>query len=343
MGIPKIFSSLMLQTIPLRASSQLLQGIMFAVITIVIWVGFVIIAKASTHGLLTGLDIATLRILGASVVLLPVGYCLNKNNAKDKSQIHNPQKNLTSSSFAGLSPLSLRLTINLGLPGGLMFAVFSYSGFFFAPAGHAAVLLQGSLPLWTTLIAWFILKDRISGSRYIGVGFILTGDLLVGGPSLLNSLNHEGMWRGDALFILASIAWSYYAVMVRHHQVSPLKATTAITVFAFFTFLPAYLFLCMSGLLESHILETSISNVAFQMFFQGLLSVVVSGITFNQMVRYFGPVRTTMITAVVPGLGALGASFILDEVLILNVFVGLVLVTLGVLFGIGFRSSKKQA
>jgi drug/metabolite transporter (DMT)-like permease len=96
------------------------------------------------------------------------------------------------------------------------------------------------------------------------------------------------------------------------------------------------------GLVQSHILETSLSTIAFQMVFQGLLSAVISGITFNQMVRHFGPVRTTMFTAVVPGLGALGASIFLDEVLSLSVFLGLTLVTLGVLFGIGLRSSKNK-
>jgi len=342
MSTSKIFSNLTLLLLSLRESSKLIQGIIFALITIVIWVGFIIVARASSHGLLTGLDIATLRILGASVTLFPLGYWLNKNSLKNKSHTRCPKEKLELSSFAGLSPLSLRLTIKLGVPGGLMFAAFSYSGFFFAPAAHAAVLLQGSLPLWTTLIAWVILKNRIAGDRLIGVGFILVGDLLVGGPSLLNSFNSEGMWRGDALFILASFSWSYYAVMVRHHEVPPIHATLAITVFAFFTFLPIYFFFCLMGLLQSHILETSLSTIAFQMVFQGLLSAVISGITFNQMVRHFGPVRTTMFTAVVPGLGALGASIFLDEVLSLSVFLGLTLVTLGVLFGIGLRSSKNK-
>ena len=70
------------------------------------------------------------------------------------------------------------------------------------------------------------------------------------------------------------------------------------------------------------------------MLFQGVGSVVISGITFTQMIRYFGPVRSTMITALVPGLSALGAVVFLGEPLFWNLSAGLALVTLGILFGV---------
>jgi drug/metabolite transporter (DMT)-like permease len=322
----------------LTLTPNLVRGVFFALVTIVIWVGFIIIAKASSHGSLTGLDIAALRILGASIILLPLGFWINKN----KNPIPHKDSVSKDSSFAGLSPLSFKLTATLGLSGGLLYAVLAYSGFFFAPASHAAVLLPGSLPLWTSLIAFFILNERIAKYRLFGLALILGGDLTVGGPSLVNAVGEQSIWRGDLLFILASIAWSYYAVMVRSRQVKPVYATTAITVFVFFTYLPSYIFLCMTGVLKTNIWETSLDTLLFQMFFQGVLSVVVSGITFNQMVRYFGPVRTTMMTAVVPALAALGASIYLDEHLSSNVIMGLILVTFGIFFGIGSRSVKAR-
>ena len=50
-----------------------------------------------------------------------------------------------------------------GLLGGLMYALLAYSGFFYAPAAHASVLLPGSLPLWTSLLAVVVLGERIDG------------------------------------------------------------------------------------------------------------------------------------------------------------------------------------
>jgi drug/metabolite transporter (DMT)-like permease len=75
-------------------------------------------------------------------------------------------------------------------------------------------------------------------------------------------------------------------------------------------------------------------DVVFQMFFQGVGSVVISGITFTKMIQHFGPVRSTMITALVPGLSALSAALVLGEPLSWNVLAGLGLVTAGILFGV---------
>ena len=65
--------------------------------------------------------------------------------------------------------------------------------------------------------------------------------------------------------------------------------------------------------------------------------MVISGITFNLMIRHYGPVRSTMITALVPGLSALGAVALLNEPLTLNLIAGLALVTGGIMLGVRQR------
>ena len=62
--------------------------------------------------------------------------------------------------------------------------------------------------------------------------------------------------------------------------------------------------------------------------------MVISGITFTQMIRHYGPVRSTMITSLVPGLSALGAVVFLGEPLGWHLLLGLSLVTAGILFGV---------
>jgi drug/metabolite transporter (DMT)-like permease len=68
--------------------------------------------------------------------------------------------------------------------------------------------------------------------------------------------------------------------------------------------------------------------------------VVISGIAFTQMIRYFGPVRSTMLTAIVPGLSALGAVIFLGEPLGLNLIMGLALVTTGIVVGVRAASGS---
>jgi drug/metabolite transporter (DMT)-like permease len=243
-------------------------------------------------------------------------------------------------SLWGLSPLPLRVTVQAGFFGGLMFALLVYIGFFFAPAAHASVLLPGSLPLWTTLLMWLFLSEHIGLHRALGLGLILVGDILVGGLSLLKAFDGGEVWRGDMLFMSASICWAAYSVTVRQFGLDAVRATMAIIAFAFVSFLPAYVLLVGLGLLPTHFEQASWTEILLQASFQGLGSVVISGISFTQMIRSFGPVKSTMITALVPGLSAFGAVVVLGEPLSWNLAAGLALVTCGILLGVRQVAAK---
>ena len=315
----------------MRFSSRTV-GLASAIITVLIWTGFIVIARASASRGLLPLDIALARIVGASTVLLPWAWWLMRPAR---------QRGEKTGSLLGLSPLPLVQTVRAGFFGGLLYAVLAYSGFFFAPAAHASVLLPGSLPLWTTLLAWFVLREKVSTARAMGLGFIVLGDLLVGGLSLLRAFEGGDVWKGDVMFMCAACSWAAYSVTVRRFGLDAVRATMAITAFAFVFFVPVYLVLIGLGILPTHLHQVPGSEILFQAAFQGVGSVVISGITFTQMVRHFGPVRSTMITALVPGLSALGAVWFLGEPMHWNLLAGLALVTGGILFGV--RQAKPAA
>ena len=309
-------------------------GLLAAIVTVTIWTSFIVIARATAHRNLTPLDICLLRFIGAALVLLPWGGWLVWRRARDSGAALAPP------SWLRLSPLSFKLTALIGSLGGVAYAALAYSGFYFAPAAHASVLLPGTLPLTTTLMAVLILKDRVTPTRAIGLSLIFLGDLLVGGASVLQAWGQSGsqVWKGDLLFLSASTCWAVYSVLVRKHALQAVQATIAISVFAFFSYVPAYALLVGSGLLVSQLASAPDAEIAFQMVFQGMGSVVISGISFTKMVQYFGPVRSTMITAVVPGLSALGAVLFLGEPLYWNLLAGLALVTLGIVFGVRLQA-----
>ena len=296
-------------------------GIAAAVVTVTIWTAFIVIARASAARSLNPFDIALLRIAGAGMVLLPWGAWLVRHQETP--------------GWLGLSPLPWRITALTGLFGGLVYSVLAYCGFFFAPAAHASVLMPGSLPLWTSLLAIFLLGERIKGARAIGLALIVGGALMVGGTSLLHAFDEGAqIWKGDLLFMSAAFCWATYGVLARKFGLDAVRATIAITVFAFVCYVPLYLALALTGLVPSRLFSAPGGEVLFQMAFQGVGSVVISGITFTLMVQHFGPVRTTMITALVPGLSALGAVLVLGEPMHWNLLAGLALVTVGILFGV---------
>ncbi|WP_047785884.1 DMT family transporter [Variovorax paradoxus] len=315
-------------------------GIGAAVVTVLVWTAFIVIARASAARSLTPFDLALARICGASLVLVPWGAWMVMKGLR--------QRDGTASSLFGLSPLSLRVTASAGIFGGVAYALLAYSGFFFAPAGHASVLMPGSLPLWTTLLAALVLRDRITPGRAFGLALIVAGDLVVGGRSLLHAFDGGEVWKGDLLFMAAAFCWACYSVVARRHGLDAVRATIAITVFALLAYVPVYSLLVAGGAVVSRIGSAPWGEVAFQMLFQGVGSVVVSGITFTKMIQYFGPVRSTMITALVPGLSAFGAVIWLDEPLHWNLIAGLLLVTAGILFGVqkataGGRAAPRPA
>jgi drug/metabolite transporter (DMT)-like permease len=307
------------------AFSQLSIGRLAAVVTVLIWTSFIIVARASASHVLLPLDIACARILGASSVLLPWAWWLMREARQRGEKV---------GSLFGLSPLPLHITVKAGMVGGFLYAVLAYIGFFYAPAGHASVLMPGSLPLWTSLLMWLFLREQIGMNRAIGLGMIVCGDILVGGVSLLKAFEGGEVWIGDLLFMTAAFCWSAYSVMVRRYGLDAVRATMAITAFALVSFVPAYALLVHFNVLPSHMAQAAWSEIVFQAVFQGVGSVVISGITFTQMIRTFGPIKSTMITALVPGLSALGAVVFLGEPLSWNLWAGLALVTCGILFGV---------
>jgi len=312
-----------------HALSPRTVGVAAAAVTVLIWTSFILIARASADPAraptLTPFDIAYCRIVGASLILLPWGAWLVRRDQ---------QRGLRQGTWLGISPLPMNVTVRTGFFGGLLYASLVYSGFALAPALHASVLLPGSLPLWTALLAAWLLRERLTRARLVGLGLIVLGDLLVGGASLLRAFDGGTVWLGDVLFMAGAMSWACYSVLARHHGLDAVRATIAITCFAALTYLPAYTLLALTGVVQAKLFDAPWGDLLFQAAFQGWGSVVISGITFTQMIRFFGPVRSTMITALVPGLSALGAVAMLGEPMHWNLALGLLAVTGGILFGV---------
>ncbi|HMN21670.1 MAG TPA: DMT family transporter [Ottowia sp.] len=308
-------------------------GIVAAVVTVALWTGFIVIGRASAAHTLLPYDLALVRIGGAGLVLLPWSLWLTRPGRPLRAQ----------ASLGGLSPVPLRQTVATGLFGGLLYAVLCYAGFFFAPAAHASVLMPGSLPLWSALLALPLLGERLTPARVLGLACIAGGDLLVGGASLLAALDGGEVWKGDLIFVLAGFCWAMYGVLVRRFRLDPVHSTMAITALACVAYLPLYALLSSQGLIPTRLAQAPLAEILLQALFQGVGVVVIAGITFVIMVQVFGPVRSMMLTALVPGLSALGAVALLGEPLGWNLAAGLALVTLGILFGVRTGSPRAGA
>ena len=106
--------------------------------------------------------------------------------------------------------------------------------------------------------------------RALGLVMIVSGDLLVGGASLLSAFDGGEVWKGDLLFMAAACCWATYTVLVRRHGVDAISATMAITAMAFVFFVPVFVLAVASGLLPTRLLEAPWYELLFQGLMQGI-------------------------------------------------------------------------
>jgi drug/metabolite transporter (DMT)-like permease len=301
-------------------------GAACALAVLVIWTSFILIARVSARHALSAFDIAFLRFLFSGLVVLPFAW---------------PRRAALRAGLGGAE--AWKRGAALAAVAGIGYCALAYSGFFFAPVAHAAVLMPGSLPLWTAIFAVWVLGEHLPRARLTGLALIVAGDLLVGGHSLRLAFEGGDTWKGDLLFLCAGMTWAAYSVLCRRWRVGAIDATMAIALGTLVGYVPLYALGVTSGLLPDGLLRASASELAFQAVYQGGLAMLVAGVAFTQVVATFGPVRTTMVTAVVPSLAALSAVPLLGESLGPAALGGLVCVTAGLLVGLRPPSLPRPA
>lgn len=299
--------------------SQKWLGVGCAVAVLCIWSSFILIARSSAKHTLTPFDIAFLRFLFSGLAVLPLLLW---------------RFTRIGGLVSVLGGVNLRRTLQLGAIAGVGYCCLAYTAFFLAPAAHGAVLLPGSLPLWTALLAAALLGERIQPWRAAGLTLIVLGDLIVGATSLWLAFGGGDVWKGDLLFLAASLTWALYTVLCRKWRIGAVEATVAVAFSCLITFVPLYALGASLGLWPSQLAEASWRELGFQAVYQGGIAMLIAGVAYTQVVTTFGPMRTVMITALVPVISALGAVPLLGEPLTPTVLIGLGFVTLGLLLGL---------
>lgn len=283
-------------------------GVACAIAVVLIWTFFIVLSRLGARGAIGVFDLAFLRFVFGALAVLP--FFLRRPAGRRLGGLTAPRAAV------------------LALFGALGFTGLAFAGFARAPAAHAAVLMPGTLPFSTALIALVVLGERITQRKALGLAAILCGVLLMAWHTLSDA--PPGTWRGDLMFPLASVSWALFTVLSRRWSVDPLDATVAVPLFALAGYAPVYwLFLpkALDSIPPLLLLATGV--------FQGVFAFVAAMWAFSRVVATFGPIRTTMITAVAPVLAALVAVPVLGEPLSGLVVLGLAAVTIGMVVGVG--------
>ncbi|MGE5702888.1 MAG: DMT family transporter [Clostridia bacterium] len=133
-----------------------------------------------------------LRLGLASLLFVP--YAWNKSK-RDNGSVPIPWKRLCSLSFTGVAGYFL-----LG-----------YSGMALTSGVHISII-DATLPLFTMLLAFFYLKERIVWQQWVGLMIGLGGVLLI---TLQGSDANGSSLSGDLLILVSCIIWAVYIIQMK--------------------------------------------------------------------------------------------------------------------------------
>lgn len=267
-----------------------------------------VLSRLSLLSSLTPFDLTFLRYALPGLIFLPV--LLRGGIAVGKSRI--------------LRPLALTAL------GGVPYAAVATAGLLYAPAAHGAVLLPGTLPLFTGFLGWIVLKDGLSAGRIFGVFLIIFGSLFVGWQGLAQTV--PGQWIGHLLFLAAALIWSSFTVLLRLWDVSPIRASAIVSVLSTVLYAPPYLYFAGDSLLMA-----PVSEVALQAVYQGLVVGIGGMVAFITATGVLGAARASVFAGAVPALATLLAVPVLGETVGWIEAAGIAVVSLGIVRASGGR------
>jgi len=278
-------------------------GLIAAFFAICIWTGFILVSRYGGKGVLTGWDVTALRFGVGSLIAL---FFLPR--------VTLPQ---------------YKVILLFSVFGGVGYAVTVYAGFRMAPAAHAAVLLPGSLPFATAVIAWLWLGQKPSPAQQIALMLVFIGISLTAADTFSHGAHLTGMQLfGDLLFLCGSSTWAVFTLLLRRYPMPPLTAAVSVTLGSAILYLPVWwLFL------PSTLGQAPPAEIAIQAIYQGVLVVFVAMMLYTFAVRCLGGQTVVLLMAIVPGLAGVAAVPVLGEPLSLFTLAGLGAVTLGAILG----------
>lgn len=197
-------------------------------------------------------------------------------------------------------------------------------GLQYTSAARASALFQGSLPLWLALVAFALFRLRPQRAQLIGIGVIALGTvLLVGSGSLASA--HPKRWLGDVLLLCAPLLASGYLIYVQRTRLNPVIGVALVAVISALFVIPWSLW---NG--NSLLAQAPLAEIAWQVFFQGVLIGCVGMLCLHHGVLGLGSQAVGAALAMVPVLGLMLSALIAHETITLREGVAAAVVSAGV-------------
>jgi drug/metabolite transporter (DMT)-like permease len=231
----------------------------------------------------------------------------------------------------GLAGIGWPRGLALLLTGGPLFAILQTAGYSFAPLAHGGVIAPSTVTIVSTFVAGFALSEALTRSHLAGAGLVLGGIVLISWQGVFDSAPGERAWIGDALFLVSSILWAGFTLLIRVWRIDAVRATAVVAVLSLCVVVPIYL--GYRG--PARLAAVPGSAFVFQALLQGLLQSVITIMAFSRAVAILGVSRAVLFPAIVPAISVLIGIPALGEIPTALQIAGVVIVSTGMLVAVG--------
>ena len=269
------------------------QGYLFVAITMVIWGGFTLSSRLNAQWGISAWDITALRFALAFCILMPI--LIYK---KDTAFLWHKEPFL------------------LAMIGGVGYCLTSYTAFHYVPAAHAAIFLNGFVPLCTAVAAWLLFKEAFDGHTWLSLLIMLSA--VAGMSVLMYQETGVAFGLGDGLFFISAIWWGVFTVLLRHWKLSAWHSMAGVAIWSAIVYVPIYMLF-----LPKNLTTPTPIHLFGQVIFHGIFVVIIATLAYVEAIKRLGAFKTGSIVTLAPFMAAILAVPLLGEPLSPAIMCGL--------------------
>lgn len=256
-----------------------LRAHLACMLIVCIWSGWITISRYGVQSSLQPADITLLRYTTALIFVSP----LILRYQWSKFSIHQ------------------YLLVGLGI--GFPYTMASFYGLQELKAAHAGVLVNGMLPIFGAVAAWFVLSQRVSRMRYIGIAIVFIANFIMAGGDTFSAA-HIG---GIVLLLSAAIFYTIHMVCLKLWHFEWKDVLVTVPVVNVLIFLPLWF------VFPNNLFQAKPIDIISQSFYQGILVNIFALMCSTYAIKHLGTITVSIYMSIVPVTTALLAWIILGE------------------------------
>jgi len=267
------------------ARKQRLWGVLASSLVVLTWSGWITLSRQGVGSVLTIYDMAALRFGTAALVTAPLWPTYPFGRVR----------------------WGRALIVALGC--GFPYVLLSFAGLRTIGAAGAGVLVNGSLPLVSALLAVVFLRRRPRPAVWVTCVVVLAADALMMGRGL-TGVGALSSVRGVACLLLAALVLAAYLVAMEAWRFQARDVLVLVPLINAALLVPVWWLL-----LPSRLSEAPLSQIALQAGYQGIVVSVLALFLITESVKRLGSLGSSLFMAWVPACTAALAWWTLGEAL----------------------------